>query len=54
MKLGIVSAGSDVILSKTGGFIQKVASICDFVSDYPVIGQVCGIVSKFAGLYVSM
>lgn len=38
LNLGIVGAGSEVIYSKTGAFIQKVSSVCDFVADFPVIG----------------
>ena len=52
LKLGLVSAGSDVIYTKTGTFIQNVSSVCDFVSDFPLIGNICGMIGKISSLWV--
>ena len=51
LKLGVLKAGDKAILSKSGQFIQKVGSACEFSKDLPAIGGICAFVGALANTY---
>ena len=54
LKLGIVKAGDDAILSKSGKFLQNISSACEMARDLPAIGGICGFIGAVASLYTNV
>lgn len=54
LKLGILKAGDDAILSKSGKFIQQVGSACDLGKDLPGIGGIFSFIAAVAVVYTDL
>ena len=54
LKLGVLKAGDEAIISKSGQFIQKVGSACQLAKDIPCVGGICAFVGALANTYADL